>query len=147
MQLRTALLIVVLLLAAAVGWVWYRNAHTGLSPTIEPLREEFTWSFVDRGVNATTSMPATDVALRVAGVDVPLGTYDGNCFAIAGSQWPLLANELSGAICYFAGGGTEIGVFEEGGKLILKKGDVDEGDAEHAGTRGNFVPLSKQLTP
>lgn len=111
-----------------------------------PLAEEFTWSFIDRGVVATTSIPKTDVALRVAGVDVPLGTYDGKCFAVAGSAWTLMPHELSGAICYWAGGGKEVGVFEEGNSLVLKEGDVDEGTAESPGTRGNFKALSKQPT-
>ena len=142
MQLRTALIIVVVLLAGAVGWVWYQSAQTPI--ITEPLREEFEWSFVDRGVDAETSMPKTDVALRIRGIDIPLGTYDGNCFAIAGSQWELLRNEVSGVICYFAGGGTEIGVFEEGGALVLKKGVVEEGSAEEPGFRGNFEPLTNQ---
>ena len=142
MQLRTGLTIVVVAVALAAGWVWYQNTK---DPVIsEPLREEFAWSFVDRGVDAETSMPKTDVALRIRGIDVPLGTYDGNCFSIAGSQWELLRGEVSGAICYFAGGGTEIGVFEENGSLVLKQGDVEEGSAEVPGFRGNFVPLTKQ---
>ena len=142
MQLKVALMAVVIILAVAVGWVWY---HNSLSPVVtEPLKEEFSWSFLDRGVNATSSTPQTDVSLKVAGVPVPLGTYSGNCFSIAGSQWALLPNEISGVICYFAGGGQEIGVFEEGGRLVLKLGDVDEGDAEHVGFRGNFVPLKNQ---
>ncbi len=142
MNNRVAIGIIVLALGVAAGWIWYIRTNQPL--ITEPLRQEFTWSFIDRGVDAETSVPKTDVALRVAGVDVPLGTFDGTCTAIAGSAWPFLANEVSGAICYFAGGGKEIGVFEEGGKLVLKVGDVDEGDAEHPGTRSNFVTLTKQ---
>jgi hypothetical protein len=144
MNNRVAIGIIVLALGVAAGWIWYVRTHQTMSN--EPLREEFTWSFVDRGVDASTSVPKTDVALRIAGVDVPLGTYDGTCTAIAGSSWPFLPNEISGAICYFAGGGKEIGVFEEGGSLVLKQGDIDEGDAEHPGTRSNFVKLTKQPT-
>jgi len=138
MQNRTALAIAVLI---AGGWIWYSRTHQTLDSV--PLQDEFTWSFIDRGVSATTSMPYTDVSLRIRGVDVPLGTYEGTCFAVAGSQWPLLRGELSGAICYWAGGGKEVGVFEENGSLVLKEGDVDEGDAEHEGFRGNFVPLTR----
>src|ERR1043166_4242595 len=104
MNPKVAAGLAVALVALAAAFAWYRNTHP-LSATSEPLKEEFSWSFLDRGVEASTSMPKTDVALRVAGVDVPLGTYDGNCFSVAGSQWPLLRGEVSGAICYFAGGG------------------------------------------
>ena len=142
MQLKTALALAVAIVALAAVWVWYQSSHPPI--VTEPLKEEFAWSFVDRGVNASSSMPQTNVALRIRNIDIPLGTYDGNCFSIAGSAWPLLSGEVSGAICYFAGGGTEIGVFEEGSTLVLKKGDVEEGDAEHAGFRGNFVRLERQ---
>jgi len=132
--------ILVAVVLVAGGVIWYLRQP---GPNA-PLAEEFTWSFIDRGVEATTSIPKTAVALRVAGVDVPLGTYDGNCFAVAGSQWPLLTHELSGAICYWAGGGKEIGVFEEGSKLVLKEGDVGEGSNDSPGVRGNFKPFIKQ---
>ncbi|HEY6022029.1 MAG TPA: hypothetical protein VIY48_19830 [Candidatus Paceibacterota bacterium] len=144
MNNKAAVGIIVLALGVAAGWIWYTRTHQPVS--VSPLQEEFTWSFVDRGVDASTSVPKTDIALRVAGVDVPLGTFDGTCTAIAGSSWPFLPNEISGAICYFGGGGKEIGVFEEGGKLVLKQGEVSEGDAEHPGTRSNFVELKKQPT-
>lgn len=142
MQAKVSLGIIAAAVVIAGGYIWYARTHQ-IADTA-PLKEEFTWSFVDRGVDASTSVPKTDVALRVAGVDVPLGTFDGTCTAIAGSSWPFLPNEISGAICYFAGGGKEIGVFEEGNKLVLKEGDLSEGDAEHPGTRSNFVPLTKQ---
>lgn len=139
MNNKVALGIIVLAIAAAGGWIWYSRTHQPADT--EPLKQEFTWSFVDRGVDAKTSTPKTDVTLRIAGVNVPLGTYDGTCTAIAGSSWPFLANEISGAICYFGKTGKEIGVFEEGGKLVLRQGDIGAGDAAHPGTRGNFVPL------
>jgi hypothetical protein len=142
MNTRAAVGIVVVVLVLAGAWIWYSRTH---QPMVnEPLAKEFTWSFVDRGVDAQTSTPKTDVALRIAGVDVPLGTYDGSCFAVVGSAWNLLPGEVSGAICYWAGGGKEIGVFEEGGKLVLKEGTVEEGDAETPGSRSNFKPLTKQ---
>jgi hypothetical protein len=120
--------------------IWYSRTHAPAAVTT--LTEEFTWSFIDRGVSSST--PQTDVALRIAGVDVPLGTFDGTCSALAGSQWPFLSGEISGAICYTASGGIEIGVFEQGGKLVLEQGEVGPGDAAHPGTRTNFKPLTKQ---
>lgn len=140
MDTKVAVGIIIGALLMAGGWIWYERTHQSASGG--PLQEEFTWSFIDRGVASST--PKTDVALRIAGVDVPLGTFDGTCTAVAGSQWPLLPGELSGAICYAGNKGTEIGVFEQGGKLVLKRGDVGAGDAQHPGTRSNFTLLTKQ---
>jgi hypothetical protein len=143
MNTKNAVIVIVVVLVLAGGWIWYQRTH---SATVnEPLKQEFAWSFVDLGVDASTSVPKTDVSLRIAGVNVPLGVYDGNCFSVAGSSWQLLSGEVSGAICYWAGGGKEVGVFEEGGKLVLKEGIVDEGDAEHPGSRSDFKLLTKQL--
>lgn len=122
--------------------VWYARTHAPAPATA--LTEEFTWSFIDRGVASST--PKTDVSLTIAGVEVPLGTFDGTCTAIAGSQWPLLSGEISGAICYAGQSGTEIGVFEQDGSLVLKEGTITGGDAAHPGERTNFTPLTKQPT-
>ena len=67
----------------AGAWVLYERSHTAPSG---PLKEEFEWSFVDLGVG-TSSTPITDVSLKIAGVEVPLGRYSGTCFAVPGSQW------------------------------------------------------------
>lgn len=141
MTKRTALAIVIGVVVLVVAYVAYLRTQSPLNT--EPVRQEFEWSFVQSGTRPSGA-PSTDVTLRVAGVDVPLGTYVGECFAIPGSSWPLLKDELTGAICYWAGAGTEIGVFEEGGSLVLKEGDIEEGSAEVPGVRGNFRPLTNQ---
>lgn len=142
MTKKTALAALALVVILIVGYAAYMRSKPTLNT--EPVKEEFAWTFVDRGINRPTGAPTTEVTLRIAQVDIPLGIYVGSCFAIPGSAWPLLPNELTGAICYFAGAGQEIGVFEEGGTLVLKEGEIEEGDAEHPGTRGNFVPLVRQ---
>lgn len=142
MQTKVSLAIIAAALIIAGAVIWYERTHT--QADTGPLASEFTWSFTDLGVDASTSVPKTDVALAIAGVNVRLGIFEGNCFAVAGSQWPLLQGELSGAICYWAGGGKEVGVFQDGNKLVLKEGDIDEGSDDSPGVRGNFTPLTKQ---
>jgi|SRR3989344_1254172 len=80
----------------------------------------------------------TYVSLVTMGNEYRIGTFDGSCFVIEESSWTLVENEKSGVICWWAGGGSEIGVFDEGGKLVLKQGSLEEGDAETPGFRGDF---------
>lgn len=141
MSRNTSIALLIIVVLGAAGLWSYKNYQAQQQ---EPLKDQFAWSFIDRGVDPQLQMPQTLVKLAIAGVDVDLGTYSGTCFVVEDSQWELLPNELTGAICYFAGGGTELGIFKEGDVLVLKKGDVEEGDAEQPGFRGNFVPLERQ---
>jgi len=139
MNRNISLLVAAAVIIIAGGWALYSRFKTPVvSPTVV---EQFEWSFIDRGVSQELSAPQTAVALRVAGVEVQLGTYTGTCFDIKGSSWEFVRNEIAGAICWWAGGGVELGVFEEDGKLVLKKGEIEEGTAEGGGFRGHFVPL------
>ena len=139
-----ALVIALCAVGLAGAWIWYERAHT---PTgTAALQEEFDWSFVDLGVNAASSTPETNVSLSIAGVPVvSLGALPGECFAIAGSPWPLLPNELSGTVCEWQGKGTEIGVFQnETGGLVLKQGSVTLSSSSLPVTRTNFTQLTKR---
>ena len=98
-------------------------------------KTDFSWKFTEVESKNEIDPPQTTVGLKYN------GTYEGGCFEIDGERWKLLFEEKYGAICYFAGGGTEIGVFEEEGNLVVKKGVLDEGDAETPGVRGNFELL------
>ncbi len=81
------------------------------------------------------SMPRSKVSI-VFGKEVrDLGIFDGSCSEM---DTDLLPNEESKVVCWFAGGGNEIGVFNENGVKVVKVGDLDEGSAEEAGFRGNF---------
>ncbi len=95
----------------------------------------------------TSGIPHTEVSVMINGQRNVIGTYEGSCITIdkvtADGQkntavWPLLDGELTGAICWYAGGGTEVAAFEENGKIVIKTGALDEGSAETAGTRGVF---------
>lgn len=143
MQKRTAIIVLIIVAALALGWAAY--SRLAPSQSLEPVRAQMSWAFVSLGVEPETFVPKTEVALVVAGVQVPVGVYDGNCFVVEDSEWPLMPNQVTGAICYWAGGGKEVGVFQERGGLVLKEGDVEEGTAEEEGSRGNYRPLTNVL--
>jgi hypothetical protein len=92
----------------------------------------FLWTFPDGKVTLTAN-----------GKNYAAGTFQGNCSVVGNTSWPLLANEVTGVICYFAGGGDEVGVFKENGGYVLKQGVVEEGDAETPGFRGQFKVIQK----
>jgi hypothetical protein len=100
----------------------------------------FSWGY--KSIEPTTSgVPMTDVILSVASASnqktYSLGTYEGSCSVItATSSWNLLPGEISGTICWFAGGGTELGIFRENMTFTVKKGLLDEGSEEASSTRG-----------
>ena len=130
------------IIAGIVFWAFW-----AYPPVDEALRDQFSWTFLDLGVDPQLQKPKTQVLLRVAGVDIPVGIYEGSCFNIKGSSWEYLPGEVAGAICWWAGGGHEIGVFEELGALALKEGIIDEGTADGGGFRGNFKPLTSTSSP
>ncbi len=98
----------------------------------------YSWTFKNKGEKKDTGAPLTEVSLTAGGSTRVIGTYEGSCSVIDNKSWKLLPGEKTGVICWFAGGGSEIGVFEESGSVVVKVGSVDEGDAETAGTRGSF---------
>lgn len=102
---------------------------------------KLTWSFVDVGDDTVRGIPHTEVTVAMNDKKYNAGTYEGNCTDIKNSSWQLVAGEEAGAICWWAGGGVELGIFEEAGHLVIKKGLLDEGGAETPGIRGNFETL------
>ncbi len=112
-----------------VAGAYYFYTNSAASPADTTGKQAVQWSFADKGEQA--GVPHTEVSLNGRIV----GTYEGSCKEIDGTSWQLLEGEQSGVICYFAGGGTEIGIFGN----AVKVGEVSEGSAEVAGSRGNFV--------
>lgn len=139
---RVAILIIFALLVVGIGMAikksvspeeMYMPVATGAED-----QARYEWSFQNMGTEEDTGASITAVTLRADGVTHEIGTYQGDCFVIEGSDWEYQEHEVSGAICWFAGGGSEIGVFNENGSRVVKVGDLDEGSAETAGVRGNF---------
>lgn len=152
--------LIILIVIAAVAFSLYKNdaaaptsdqadsqlqsqPQTEGNPTTQTASQEFIWTFADAGTGEENFAPMTKVTLSTADKKqtFDLGTHVGSCSEIKGSSWTLLENETTGAICWWAGGGTELGVFMENGRLVVKSGELDEGSAETAGFRGNFKTL------
>jgi hypothetical protein len=98
----------------------------------------FSWRFEFRDQEGSLP-PSTHVALITGGNLYDLGRYAGSCTEIKKEN--LLPDEVAAVLCWWAGGGDEIGVFKEGERYIVKQGIQDEGTAEGGGTRGQFQEL------
>ncbi len=101
--------------------------------------EQLQWKLVDQGIDPDTQGTTTKVFLTVAGVDVPVGGYRGTCALIGATSTPLLEGEVSGVMCVRDNQGKEVGIFTEGGKLVLKEGDVELNADGTIISRSNFV--------
>ena len=102
-------------------------------------RPVFTWRFEALDTDEFFT-PRTQVFLHDGVYEHDLGVYEGSCFSISESAWELLPDEISGAICWWAGGGREIGVFLRNGIFTLEEGFIEEGSEESSGFRGEFTP-------
>lgn len=146
MRLRAPITVVVVIAVAGAAFLLMREKAS--APVAMPEGERMTttttdaaaasdvdWTFVPADDDPASGAPRTAVTVRIAGREHEVGTYQGSC---ALRQDDLLPGEKSAVLCWFAGGGTELGVFEEDGGLVVKAGTVDEGSAEEAGFRGDF---------
>ena len=100
----------------------------------EKAAEDFSWKFEQAAEKG--GAPQTTVMLMHDTESRKIGTYAGSCAEIATEN--LQPGQVSGVLCWFAGGGDEIGVFEEGGEYVVKVGQQEESSAESDGFRGNF---------
>lgn len=134
MHMKTAIGVVAALAVVAGGFYFFGGQ--AMAPTLPQGVQSFDWTF--RELPEQEGIPQTEVALNGRVV----GTYQGSCAQMDTANAELLAGEQSAVLCWFAGGGKEIGVFahEDGGYDVME-GDVDEGSAEAAGMRGNFKIL------
>jgi hypothetical protein len=101
-----------------------------------------TWKFDTVSAATDDGMPQkTKVTVTWDGTSHDAGIYEGTCAEIDGSNGTLSDGEVSGALCWFAGAGDEIGVFEEGAGFVLKHGEQQEPAGEGGAFRGNFKVL------
>jgi hypothetical protein len=135
MILRAWRLWLIIAILAVVGGLvyWHDKAVPATSGA-----GAYQWKFVEWGGDAK---PQTQVTLVAQGKSYLIGTYDGTC---ALEPQDYLQYEKSKVVCWFAGGGHEVGVFEEPGQVVVRVGEVDEGAGGVEGFRGNFV-LVKRL--
>lgn len=135
---RTLGIVALLCIVALMGWLSYYNLHTEASPD-QTLREQFIWRFADAAPLPQMSRRTT-VTLKIAGVELPAGTYPGNCNLIDGAEIQFLPDELSGVLCRAGDMGTEIGIFRENEELILKRSSIVGAE----GRGGHFVSITKE---
>ena len=137
---KKRIIIIAVLLVLALG-AWALAKHLGSTKVDPVVVEQLQWTITDKTEAMGTTTSQNEVELVVAGVAVPIGTYAGSCNLIDGDIAKLLPGEVSGVICTKSGDGQEIGVFSEGGKLVLKQGVVHKYDS--GVSRASFVELKK----
>ena len=138
--MRAAVIIVTTIVI--LGGLAYFLQKSGLVMRATPrlATSTYVWNVNSAGEDSQGT-PHSQIELIVPGNQYNTGTYAGICQIIDGVAWKFIRNEVSGVLCWWAGGGDEIGVFEEGNRTVIRHGLLDEGDAENPGTRGNFVEL------
>lgn len=102
----------------------------------------YQWTFTETEADVN-GIPHTIVNLIVNENPRVVGTYPGSCHEVPAGEKGVMSEladpgEVSRVQCWFAGGGNEIGVFEEGNNRVIKVGELGEGNAETTGFRGNF---------
>ena len=122
-----------------IAW-YFLSAPTAAQPNGSGNSEAYSWEITEIG-ESETGAPRTAVFLIAGGEKRSVGEFDGSCSEIKNSSWSLLESEVAGVICWWAGGGSEIGIFNEGGRHVVKVGALDEGSAETAGFRGDFKTI------
>ena len=123
------------------GAYWIINSQT-MQPEeqVQQSTPTITWNISE--LPEKDGIPRSSVTLAANGKVYQLGEFDGSCFEVDASSWPLMPGEIAGVICWFAGGGSEVGVFEEGGSYVIKVGILEEGTAEIEGFRGDFQTIA-----
>lgn len=135
-------LIVLLLVIAGAVWLIRTPAPSQEGMTSSE-KTSFAWNITELAENpAAPGVPRTGITLTWGAKTFPIGEFDGSCAEIDGTSWTLVDGEKTGVICWWAGGGSEVGVFEEGGAMLVKVGSLDEGTAEIPGFRGNFQTIA-----
>ena len=127
--------VVFLVIGALVVYLW------GVPKAEAPTTNDYGWQLVQFPESAETGIPRATVNLRIGETKHEIGEFDGVCFVVEELQWELQENEKTGVICWWAGGGKEIGIFTENGRDIVKVGELDEGTVDALGFRGNFQTI------
>lgn len=137
----------IILIALGISLLFFRSETK--APVVPEMPEQnnkhsIAWKFSDEGENSMGTL-RTKVTLIFDQKEYDAGTYDGSCSEIderGGIDGTgLLPNEVAGVQCWFAGGGSEIGVFKYDDLYIVNLGILEEGDAETPPFRGTFEGL------
>jgi hypothetical protein len=153
-------LVIAVLLIILAGGVYYWYGHRNVAPAMQQSEQvastttgaetvpaatagkhSVTWKFEKVSEDPDTGSIKTKVTVTWDGKSHDAGTYEGSCAEIDGSTGTLSEGEVSGTLCWYAGAGDEIGVFNENGTFVLKHGEQQEPSGEDAGFRGNFKTI------
>lgn len=124
---KNNLLIIIFGVLLALGAGFYflvlrKPART--TPTSEsPKPTQISWQFEDMGQDPRTEHQLTKVKMGIEDKTYDLGIYEGKCSVMP--VYTLVKDEISGVVCWLAGG-DEIGVFKENGKLVVKTRGLTE---------------------
>ncbi|MEA2701709.1 MAG: hypothetical protein QOE22_418 [Candidatus Parcubacteria bacterium] len=149
MKRNIFLAIILVVVVLIIGFIVTNRKAVAPSPpaengtatsTAQAAERTFSWRF--ETTDADDGMaPRTEVALFTGGEAYDAGAYAGSCTEIAEEN--LLPGEVSGVLCWWAGGGDEIGVFrDEDLNYFLLHGIQEEGTAESDGFRGDFKEIA-----
>lgn len=139
---------IIVLILIIIGAVWLIMApapvaDTSTETSASTEKRVFTWNITEMSEDpAAPGVPRSSVSLSSGSQTYPVGEFEGSCAEIDGTSWTLVEGEKTGVICWWAGGGSEVGVFEEGSELVIKVGILDEGSAEIPGFRGDFQTIA-----
>lgn len=135
-------LILVAIVLAASGFMLmnHRDDHVGQAHIEGDSHHERTFAWRFQTEESGDGLPPRTTVALITGDEVHnLGGYPGSCSEIAAEN--LLENEVSGVLCWWAGGGDEIGVFKTGETYAVRHGIQEESTAEGDGLRGNFKTI------
>lgn len=150
MKRSVALIAVIIVIVLIIGFVLMRQKAQAPAPEGEQVatttsqmngEPTFAWRF-STAESGDGLAPRTQVDLIANGEVYNAGVYAGTCAEIAEEN--LLPGERSGVLCWWAGGGDEIGVFvDEDLNYTLLHGFQEEGTAESEGFRGDFKLIAE----
>jgi hypothetical protein len=116
--------------------------HSSISPKASE-NSQVTWVFKVNGTDSTTGAPITKVTATIAGKNYDAGTYKASCSVVDVKNLSRIEyiNAVSGILCWWAGFGDEVAVFNENQHLVIKHREVQEGSAESVGVVTSFKTI------
>lgn len=146
MNTKNLIGLIALIVIIGGGYYYYTTKQAPAAATQQSGKIVPKWTFETVGTDEASGADRTKVTLTLGDKSYDAGTFNGSCAEIGATGGVdgkgLVAGEVSGVQCWFAGGGDEIGLFEENGQLSLKHGVLEEpqGDGSE-GVRGGFKTI------
>jgi hypothetical protein len=146
-----AVAISVLVVAVSIAALQFRNTwkqradgSRSFPPSLIPIQNEpktYSWQFKEGPYNEAKHTPTVSVVLTLDDKTYEVGTYEGDCFEIGSSAYPLRYDERIAVRCMSGDHGDEIGVLLDQGKLMVERAHLGKSYGVAPDFRGDFVPL------